>query len=104
MPKGFKNMKNKAKEKATNYAAKKIYGADVIEAVACDWCAPPRFHPAPTACAPSSLLSTFLTALTARARSLSAGFMDSLKTWMDAHQSEFSAGVGTEEEGMYPPQ
>jgi hypothetical protein len=37
MPKGFKNMKNKAKQKATNYAAKKLYGADVIEAVAQDW-------------------------------------------------------------------
>ena len=37
MPKSFKNMKNKAKMKATNYAAKKLYGADVIEAVAQDW-------------------------------------------------------------------
>eukprot|EP01044_Picomonas_judraskeda_P031374 COSAG03_NODE_11692_length_580_cov_1.178794_1_plen_140_part_01 len=37
MPKGFKNMKAKAKQKATNYAAKKLYGADVIEAVAQDW-------------------------------------------------------------------
>jgi len=41
MPKGFKNMKAKAKAKAVNFAAKKIYGADVIEAVAEDWCAAP---------------------------------------------------------------
>ena len=36
MPKGFKNMKAKAKAKSVNFAAKKIYGADVIEAVAED--------------------------------------------------------------------
>ena len=53
MPKGFKNMKAKAKQKATNYAAKKIYGADVIEAVAQDWWAP-RLPAAPArrACPP----------------------------------------------------
>jgi hypothetical protein len=51
MPKGFKNMKAKAKQKATNYAAKKIYGADVIEAVAQDWWAP-RLPAAPLPAAP----------------------------------------------------
>ena len=66
MPKGFKNMKAKAKAKAVNFAAKKIYGADVIEAVAEDWCAAPppctqcerlradRRLPAPAACRPAS--------------------------------------------------
>jgi hypothetical protein len=36
--------------------------------------------------------------------SLSAGFMDALKQWMDAHQDEFGAGIGADDSGMYPPQ
>ena len=102
MPKAFKNMKAKAKQKATNYAAKKLYGADVIEAVAQDWWVQ-------SGCSYSSLrvaapTDSCLMDTCRPVCSLSAGFMDSLKTWMDAHQDEFSAGVGADESGMYPPQ
>lgn len=70
----LRKAKNKAKAKAVNFAAKKLYGADVIEAVAQDC--------------------------------LSAGFMDSLKEWMEIHQddADFSVPVGTDSETMYPPE